>query len=306
MIRLKVQPAVAPVKWQQFIKANEPRSIALDGYVATGPRFKKTGPYANFNHHEDVSRLETRATCAQVLIAVRQGLYQAFQDDKGNPDATIFVNDCDEDVSLSTFILQNSHLAIGTMNPLLNKLVFMEDMLDTTAGAYPFPKDMETLQQLMWVFAPYHRFRLNGGLDSRDPVLFEDVIEDVGRRIMDYITGKAKTIQLDTRFETIGGGTGWTMVSEKGQNARVGVYYAGILAFVSMRERKDGRWNYILGRSSQFVPFPIPTLLKAFNNAEGVSEGDVWGGSDIIAGSPRISGSKLDPDRVTEVIQKYL
>lgn len=64
-------------------------------------------------------------------------------------------------------------MAIGTMNPLLNKLVFMEDMLDTTAGAYPFPKEMETLHQLMWVFSPYHRFRVNGGLDNRDPLSFE-------------------------------------------------------------------------------------------------------------------------------------
>lgn len=123
---------------------------------------------------------------------------------------------------------------------------------------------------------------------------------------MEYITGKAKTIELDTRFMIVGGGTGWTMVNEIGQNARVGVYDAGIVAFVSVRERTDGKWNYVLGRSSQFVPFPIPKLLRALNNVEGVAEGDIWGGSDIIAGSPRISGSKLSPDEVTKVIQRYL
>lgn len=32
------------------------------------------GPRANFNHHEGVSRLETRATCGQVLLAIRMGL----------------------------------------------------------------------------------------------------------------------------------------------------------------------------------------------------------------------------------------
>jgi hypothetical protein len=182
----------------------------------------------------------------------------------------------------------------------------MEDMLDTTGGAYPFPKEMHTLQQLMWVFAPYHKFRARGGLDCRIPIEFEDVIDDVGRRIMDYITGNAKTIELDTSFVVMGGGSGWAMVNEIGQNARVGVYNAGIDAFLSVRKRSDGNWSYILGRSSQFIPFPIPVFLKALNQAEGATNGDTWGGSDIVAGSPRVSGSKLSPLEVSEIIERAL
>jgi hypothetical protein len=310
MITLQVQPGTPPMKWEKFTKTMCPRSIALDGFVSTGPRFKQTGPYANFNHHEEVSRLETRATCAQVLLAVRSGLFKTFVNDKGSADATLFVNDCDEDVSLSVFILRNSHLATDTMNPRLNKLVFMEDMLDTTAGAYPFPKDMKTLQQLMWVFAPYHRFRMTGGLETRDPVAFKDVIDTVGQRIMIYITGDPETIELDTRFEKLGGGRGWSLVSEQGQNARIGVYDAGINAFVSVKERKDGNWNYSIGRCSQFIPFPIPVFLKELNRRENLARekgfDDMWGGSDIIAGSPRINGSVLSPPTVSDIIEEIL
>lgn len=306
MIILNALPSVPPLKWREFISKMPQRSISLDGFVSTGPRFNSNGPYANFNHHEDVSRLETRATCAQVLIAVRQGLFKSFKNERGNPDAVLFVNDCDEDVSLSVFILRNSHLAVGVMNPLLNKLVFMEDMLDTTAGAYQFPASMLSLQELMWVFEPYHNFRMSGGLDSRDSYSFGSVIDDVGDRIMLYITGKTRSIELDTRYNLIGGGSGWSMVIETGRNARVGMSESGIHSFLSVRERVDGNWTYTLGRSSLFVPYPIPKFLKALNRVEGNSDGDVWGGSDIIAGSPRVKGSKLDPDTVSKIIESIV
>lgn len=310
MITLRVEPGTSPLKWQDFQKKTGPRSIALDGYVIGGPRFNPEGPHANFNHHEGVSRLETRATCAQVLIAVRQGLFATFKNTTDCADVTLYVNDCDEDVSLSVFILRNWHLAVDAMSPLLNRLVYMEDMLDTTAGAYPFPKDMKTLQQLMWVFSPYHRFRVNGGLDSRDPYAFEDVIDSVGERIASYIVGESQLTELDTRFTNVSGGRGWSMVSETGKNARIGVYNAGIKAFVSVRERNDGKWSYSIGRCSQFIPFPIPVFIKELNRRENLARensfDDVWGGSDIIAGSPRINGSVLNPEQVTQIIEEIL
>jgi hypothetical protein len=312
MIKLIVEPSTPPMEWRDFYTSKERRSIALDGYVSTGPRFRASGPHANFNHHEEVSRLETRATCAQVLLAIRQGLFRTFVNERGVADAILYVNDCDEDVSLSVFLLQYYHLAIESMNPRLNKLVFMEDMLDTTAGAYPFPTDMKTLEQLMWVFAPYHLFRVSGGLDSRDAGAFRNIIESVGQRIMTYIAGDPGSVELDTRFERLGGGKGWSLVSEQGQNARIGLYNAGIFAFISVRQRKDRMWNYSIGRSSQFVPFPIPKILKRLNIAEDRARqansnlNDVWGGSDTIAGSPRIYGSALNPEQVTEVIEETL
>lgn len=305
MITLYVEPNTIPMKWMKFFSTKRHRSIALDGYVETGPRFNPNGPWANFNHHEEVSRLETRATCAQVLIAVRQGLFDCFQNEKGNADANIFVNDCDEDVSLSVFMLMHHQLVTSVMNPMLNRLVFMEDMMDTTAGAYPFPKDLDTLQELMWVFEPYHRFRVSGQLDKRDADAFRSIIEDVGRRIIAYITGSGGRLELDTRYEVVDKGVGWSMIREIGGNARLGVYADGIRAFVAVRERSDGGFVYTLGRSSQFVRFPIPRLLKTLNREEQTGD-DRWGGSDTIAGSPRVGGSKLDPDELKRIINETL
>ncbi len=303
MIKFITEPGITPMSWANFCREKPGYSIAIDGYVAEAPRFNPRGPWANLNHHEGVDRLATRATCAQALLVVRQGLFLTFADDRNNPDATIYRNDCDEDVCLTSFILQNQPLAYSTMNPALNRLVFMEDMLDSTAGNYPFPRDLSTLQELMWVFRPYHAFRASGQLDRRNAGEFDDIITSVGLRIMAYIVGKAEKVELDTSYQKIGGGTGWTLVAETGANARLGVVNDGIGAFVSVRVRTDGRHVYSIGRTSQFVPFPLPKIMGALNRAEN-NPNDSWGGSNIIMGSPRVAGSMLNPDTVTRIIEQ--
>lgn len=99
-IKLVMRPDQSPISWEEFCKKSEPFSIALDGYVNQGPRFQKDGPRANFNHHEEVDRLATRATCGQIIVAIRQGLFECFRNSNG-PEVNAYANDCDEDVCLS-------------------------------------------------------------------------------------------------------------------------------------------------------------------------------------------------------------
>lgn len=324
MIKLHVVTDAPPMSFASFIKTHEPYSIALDGYVTGGPKLRRgddglakkyPGPHANFNHHEDCDRLATRATCAQTLMAIRQGLFTLFRDDKG-PRLNVYVNDCDEDVCTSWFLLKHHHLVQSTMNPMLNRLVAMEDALDSTAGAYPFPADLPTLSELNWVFEPYRDFRGNGGLSLRKPLQFANVIELVEHRIMAHITGAGKSVTLDTRYERIGGGDGWTMVQERGANARTGMFADGITAYVSVRDRKDGKFTYTVGKMSPFVPFNVELVLKRLNDAEFKKRNQLdpkvshlsefWGGSDSVGGSPRVGGSVLTSDEVEEVVKNTL
>jgi hypothetical protein len=133
------------MSFEDFCAKFPSSSIALDGFVTGGPAFRPAGPYANFNHHEEVDRLATRATCAQVLMAIRQGLFNTFQNGSRMPYAHLYVNDCDEDVCVATFALTKPHLVLGTMNPIFNRLVAMEEIMDATAGAYPYPPDLPVL-----------------------------------------------------------------------------------------------------------------------------------------------------------------
>lgn len=310
MIDLVVTPGDPPWSWERFVREAPPYAVALDGFVASPPCFDERGPHVNFNHHEGVDRLATRSTCAQVLMAIRQGLFDAFRDQRG-ARAVIYVNDCDEDVCTSWYLLSHHSLCQQAMNPRLNRLVALEDALDATAGAYPIPKDAPALRQVAWIFEPYRQFRLSGQLDRRDaegPRTFRAVIDDVTNRIAQYVVGGGGEISIDTRYERVGGGRGWAMIREIGAQAKTGLFGDGVRAHVSVRRRPDGRWSYAVGRMSPFVRFPLSAIYAACNAAEIATDPttcattDTWGGSDVVGGSPRVRGSQISPDELTRII----
>lgn len=298
-ISLHVRPGPS-ISWDEFVAKAPPFSIALDGIVAGGPRFDPSGPRANFNHHEDVDRLATRATCAQVLMAIRQGLFATFRDAAG-ARAEVWVNDPDEDVCVAWTLIHHHHLAAAAMNPMFNRLVAMEDALDCTAGAYPFPPDLPALQELAWVFEPYRQFRLSGQIPKLDARAYRTVITDVEARLLAHVTGRGGSIPLDTRYERIGGGDGWVMVREVGAQARTGMFADGIRAFVAVSEAPNGRHEYKIGRMSPFVPLNLAALCRHLNEQEG-DAANPWGGSDVIIGSPRGGGSRLSPSDVAHAV----
>lgn len=303
-MKLIVDPRVGGLSWEKFLEDCPQMSIALDGYVGVGPRLDLKKMVVNFNHHEEVDRLATRATCAQVLMAIRQGMFSSFRNEAG-PFANVFVNDCDEDVCTSWFLLNNSHMVTHAVNPLVNKLVSMEDALDSTAGAYPFPAELPALAELAWVFAPYRQFRLNHGLEGRDSAAFESIIMDVELRIMQYITGHGKSIPLNTKYKVIGGGSGWTMVEEIGMHARTGMFGDGIQAYVSVRYLQNGNYGYTIGKLSPFIPHDLLKLTNRLNELDpAVKDGNRWGGGNNIIGSPRATGSALNPETLHKEMEE--
>jgi len=304
MIDLMMCPADSPLTWKEFCNQKEPFSIAIDGYVNAAPQFTQNGPYANFDHHHGVDRLSTRATCAQVLMSIRLGLFSSFRRD-GEPCAKVFANDCDEDVCLAWYLLSNGVIADQVVNPRLNRLVHLVDTLDTTAGAYPYPADMGAIAELAWIYEPYRRARLSGDLDRRQPDSYTGIVTDVCHRIERNIMGNGESITPDTTYDRIGGGSSWSMVRERGAQARNGMSADGILAYVSVRDRPDGKFTYVVGRVSEFVPFRVLGLLEALDKAEDSAD-DHWGGSNLVGGSPRNSGSKLKPTEVIEIINDLL
>jgi hypothetical protein len=303
-VTLVCQPTVPPMTWDSFVAGTTPFSIALDGFVNHPPAYDDTGPHINFDHHVGVDRLATRSTSGQVAMGLRQGLYERFRDADG-PRATLYVNDADEDVCLSVFQLRHGRLAERTNIPRLNRLVDITDKMDATAGAYPLDADLPFLEELAWVNDPYRDFRSSGGVDRKNAQEFENVIYDVEGRIISHLAGEGESQSLDTRYAQIGGGDGWSMVEETGAQARTGMLSNGIKAFVSVRQRPNGRWTYVLGRMSVFVQFPIPELYDALNAAEQITE-DRWGGSNTIGGSPRVAGSELPPPDVEMIVNQLI
>jgi hypothetical protein len=299
-----MRPEAAPCGWEEFCATHGPYAIGLDGYVAAGSRFDPSGPRLNLDHHTEVDRLATRATCAQALLAIRQGLFECFRDEQG-PRAEVCVTDCDEDVCTSWFLLTHADLTAPGKSAPLDRLVNLVDVLDTTAGAYPLPADLSSLKQLAWVFAPYQCFRRSGELDRRQPEGHRGVVAEVSSRIERHLSGNGGSYPLDGRYERRGGGPGWALIREVGAQARIAATADGIRAYVAVRERTDGRWAYVVGRASPFVPFDVPFILHAMNEAEGATE-DRWGGSNLVGGSPRVQGSRLSPSEVERIINGFV
>ena len=305
-IHLHVHPGVT-VEWEEFRNNYPTHSIALDGFVAGAPAYDTVGPYANFDHHHGVSRLATRSTSMQVVVAIGLGLFDVFKKDD-MPFANVFVNDCDQDVCLSYYLLIHADLIhqIRIENEIA-KLIIFEDFLDTTAGAYPININRPIVRKQAWVFELYDRARAAGQLSSMSADQMRELIFQTSERISQLAKGEAHECELDTSYREIGGGKGWKMIQERGVYARTKLYSDGIRAFVSVRECEPGRYSYVIGRMSPFINFPLDKIFLSLNEIESrVGSSDCWGGSDTIGGSPRKTGSSIPPEQIEEVINKLI
>lgn len=299
--------------WETFVAESPTHSIALDGYVFGRPRFDPQGPRANFNHHEEVSRLCTRSSCAQVFLALKQGLVRRFRDSSGIR-IRAFVNDSDQDTCLALWLLQNHRRVLLSRHAAaIDRLVTVEDLLDTTAGAYPMDPASSVMRQLAWMFEPHVRVRTDGSLCRMGSSEMSGVVAEVLDRITAHVNGKGKELPLDTAYDVLGGGPGWQLVQEQGAYARTALYNNGTHAFVSAQtvpgdSREGTRYRYTLARMSPFVYFPVESMYGALNDIEGIPHGepDSWGGSDTIGGSPRQRHSALAPERIEQVINAVL
>jgi hypothetical protein len=276
---LTIRPGTEAISWEAFRQTHPPYSIALDGYVHGASRYDSAGPWLNLDHHADVDRLSTRATCAQVWLCLRQGLFDAFRDVQG-PRARVFVNDCDEDVCVSWFLLNHPHLA-GVQQDRLERLIQAVDGLDTTAGASLHPPDDALLRQLAWIFEPYRQARAKGALVRADARLQHAIVAAVGDRMSDHLAGRGQALPLDKRYQRIGGGAGWALVREIGSQARAGMVADGIRAYVAVLPLAESNWSYTVGRVSPFVRFDVPEILQALNRADESWRG-TWGGGNLV------------------------
>jgi len=315
---MNVDPQAVPISWDRFCETTPPYSIALDGFVDDVSLFDATAPRANFDHHSlnkndstkrdfranRIDRLITRATCGQLLIAIRTGLLQCFRDE-GGVHAELHVLDGDHDVCLSWHLVKHSETIEKEYNPRLNRLVTLEDTLDCFGGAYPLPIDLPDLQEFAWVFEPYSKFRLSGGVDRKIGEEFAAMIQETEERICLYVADQGHSIPLQTKYDIISNGIGWCMVHEEGAQARTAMVANGIRAFIAVRQRPDGRYAYTVARTAPFVRFSVPAILDALNAAEGCTI-DRWGGSDTIGGSPRVAGSRLNPQEVKDIVDHTL
>lgn len=304
IMKLNIEPRVSKT-WDEFCKETPPESIALDGYVLDGPKFDMTTKHINFDHHTFVQRLSTRSTTWQVAMAIKMWIFDVL-----NPNTTnVYINDADQDVCLSTRLLKNHVRMSGQKSePLINKLVEIQDKLDCTAGMYPFDPNYDIIQKASWIFDPYIKSRLSNRINYMDMAEMQNIIESVHGRIDKFLLWDAEKKTLDTNYEILWGGDIWRMVKEKWYDARIKMAYDGIKAFVSVKQLENNRYAYSIGKISEFIPFPVQELYNILNEAEWIHPNDKnrRNGWTTIWWSPREGGSTLCPQDIIKIINEYL
>ena len=205
-IEFHVEPRKV-ITWEEFIKTKPPFSIALDGYVYGPPNINLSGSLLNLNHHEGVDRLATKSTSGQMFAYIKAGLFKKFKDSNG-PRAILWLNDPDQDSALSSWLaIHHERLEGQRSEPLINRLIFAEDNLDATAGAYPFSLESELMKQVSWIFDPYTSIREN--IPKMNGKEMENVIESIHERVNCYTLGNLPSnLPLpDDRYEKIYSGS---------------------------------------------------------------------------------------------------
>jgi hypothetical protein len=303
-VSLKIVPGKSVTR-DEFVATHPPYSIALDGYVHGEPflETRDAGPYRNFNHHEAVDRSCTSATCEQVRRAVVLGLYDLYKGDHG-PRATLWVNDCDQDVCLATWILFNPG---RVTEPWVRTLAYIEDLLDMSAGGFPMPDERDLLGEVRWVFEPYSAQRPNlAEFDAQD---MRDIIDEVHDRIEKFLDGTGGIMPLIGEYTELGGGPGWMLAEVDHQHARQKMVEANVKAAVELFSTSNDRYHYSVWRRSEYIiGFPVKDILVELNRAEGYKDEDVggWGGSENVGGSPRKKGSALSPKEIERIVNNVI
>jgi len=313
--QLVVRPGVEVPNWGAFISEHPPGSIALDGYVKGAPKFVQTpdGPFANVDHHEGVNRLATLSTAQQLLRYMRLGMVGSLTSSNGDYAPWVFVNDCDQDISLAMTLIQNApDIARGRKRKYgvrLDNLVQMAGELDVSAGAYPYDPRRKLMKQIAWMFRPFTEFRDQGGVQRQNPDEYRNVIGECMGRIGLHLAGRGGQVKLDTRYAVIGGGSRWTMIEELGAEGRIGAFHKGVTAYVIHKgQRENGMHDYTIGRSSEVVPFDVTGAIALLNEVEQCPPETAWGCTDsgTVGGSPRLQGSQLTPKELQHILNTNL
>lgn len=296
------------MSWETFLQRAPQRSIALDGFVYGGPNYEPKTHHFNFDHHSGVVREATMSTAMQVFYAIKGGISEELMVDD-EIDATIYINDTDQDTAFAVWLLLNYKKFEGVQSiPVINRLLALTDRWDITGGAFPMHLDDELVRRHAWVFKPYTDLRKSGALASASPQVLLDNLEATIGRLSQYMMGQGKEVHLDTRHEILFDSPRFKIVDEIGGNdARYYLYGQGMNAFISIVARRpDGKFVYTVGRRSQYIRFPVRKLYDDFNKAEGLTHENGWNGSDIIGGSSRLLGSQLTWEQLRDITQKRL
>lgn len=277
------------------------RTIFLDGVFTGAPFYDNARKQYSLDHHAGCVRSFTLATCEQAAVMLIQGLPLH--------DGTwvLFINALDLDAVLAAWLLMNHAEVLRDDATLLREvmpLIRVEGIIDTHG------LDRDVLTALPRAAYDLQKQRLDSLLeqwrgsngDRSDTSLSGTLclLEAVDRMLM-----PASVLERLLEFEEIdraalqGGRIAVLCRSTRSiydVEAHLKTRYPGLLGVIVL-DKGDGQ--YSLQLVDRFMRRDLNALYDVLNRNDPAAQrasdgGNLWGGSAIIGGSPRSSGSRLN------------
>ncbi|HEY2739573.1 MAG TPA: hypothetical protein VGK45_14285 [Thermoanaerobaculia bacterium] len=281
-------------------------TIFLDGVAQCEPFLDAERRVFNLDHHTGCVRAFTLSTCEQALVLVLRGL-----DLKERP-WTLCANEPDLDTVLAIWVLLNSmHLTAAEPQVRLAAvpLVRLEGILDvhgaelSDLAGLPPPELHEAQERLAALRQTELALKREGSWESADPLEFtagqlralDSMIYPAG-----YFHGFLN-VEVLARAELSDHRVAVVCRSEQGiyeTEADLKRLYGKRLGIVALQ--KDPR-TYTLRQVDPFLPATLDAVyvrLNTLDPAVHAGDGNRWGGSGEIGGSPRQSGTRLSPQEI--------
>jgi hypothetical protein len=288
--------------WTAFQREAPEYSIALE-VLDDVPGHR--GHYVSFDHHAGVIREVTMSAAMQAYIAVRQGRIMERWLRHRNP-IPVYVWNADQDVCLAAFVLAYHELLERAEGmPKLRWIVQYNNKIDICGGLYPVNLEDLVKNHFTWIFEPFHRQRMQGKT-AGDAELVTSTIEQVCERLFDMMSDRAGRLPITVRPEVLyKSAHDYVIVDEKGDpNSRLVLASEGYRNLISLIARRpNGRFTYSVIRGCPYDEdtFQIDKLIAAFQAAE--DEPEVWGGSNLAAGSDSEHGSRLTWQEIRDIAE---
>ncbi len=284
-----------------------PGTIFLDGVAQSGPFLDLEKQIYNFDHHEGCVRQFTLSTCEQVMVMILKGM------DLRGRDWKVYANEPDLDTVLSIWLLLN-HVRIHQRDSagmrFLSALVRLEGIIDahglemTDLSGFPSnlldqakkaidylrAEEIDLKKHAMWEESDYleHTALILHKIDrlvykSDDFVDFKDLnelarIRIANNRIAVAVEAELGIYELEPYLNRL---------------------YGENLGIVILRKEAN---TYTLRRMDPFMPGDLNEVYQRLNDIDPAvrcrTDGNRWGGSNDIGGSPRGSGTRLTPEEI--------
>ncbi|MCZ6725965.1 MAG: CPBP family intramembrane metalloprotease [Acidobacteria bacterium] len=287
-------------------------TIFLDG-AAQGPPVKDRHRHLyNLDHHEGCVRAFTLASCEQAMVLILE------ETDFRLRDWTLFANDPDLDTVLAIWVLLN-HVRLSSDAEIRRRvmpLLRLQGVIDAHGLGFEefcgFPEGLEsrTRAKIERLRAEEVEIKQRGGWDELDFASYTagrlqkiDELVYLTRHFRDVVE-----VEELARARLANGCLAIACRSEEGiyeVEQRLQELHGDRVGVIAL-EKAPGVYTLRQVDSSLAADLKVAyDELNLIDSAAGwKSSGDRWGGSAEIGGSPRKSGTRLDPQQIVATLRR--